>query len=158
MKRRLGTQSPQAKLLVGLMLALTGAEILAQNFTLAGGSVTGGGGTSTGSVYSVTGTIGQADAGRATGGSFAVEGGLWALVSLLQTPGAPQLSFVKSNGSSVTFTWPDTGAGFVLQQNNNLTLTNGWTAVTQGPTTNNGQIQVLIPIAPGQNFFRLKVP
>lgn len=39
----------------------------------------GGGGTSTGGSFELSGTIGQADAGAAiTGGSFAVVGGFWA--------------------------------------------------------------------------------
>ena len=35
-----------------------------------------GGGTSTGGVHSVSGTISQPDAGRMSGGSYAIDGGL----------------------------------------------------------------------------------
>jgi hypothetical protein len=51
-----------------------------------------GGGTSTGSVYAVSGTIGQHDAGGPmSGGNYSLTGGFWALYAV-QTPGAPVLS------------------------------------------------------------------
>jgi len=37
----------------------------------------GGGQTSTGQGYQLSGTIGQPDAGRATGGSFTLNSGFW---------------------------------------------------------------------------------
>ncbi len=40
-------------------------------------TVDGGGGSSTGSVYSLSGTIGQADAGAASGGTYTLAGGFW---------------------------------------------------------------------------------
>ena len=54
--------------------------------------VAGGGGTSTGGTYQVSGTIGQHDAGGPmTGGNYSLTGGFWALISVMQTPGAPTL-------------------------------------------------------------------
>jgi hypothetical protein len=40
-------------------------------------TVDGGGGTSTGGAFSLTGTMGQPDAGSASGGTFACAGGFW---------------------------------------------------------------------------------
>jgi hypothetical protein len=40
-------------------------------------TVDGGGGTSTGGVYSLSGTIGQADAGAMSGGIYTLAGGFW---------------------------------------------------------------------------------
>jgi len=40
-------------------------------------TVDGGGGVSSGGQYRVAGTIGQPDAGRLAGGSFAINGGFW---------------------------------------------------------------------------------
>jgi len=49
-------------------------------FDLSWSTIDGGGGTfSTGGVYSLGGTIGQPDAGAATGGAFALTGGFWAV-------------------------------------------------------------------------------
>ena len=55
-----------------------------------------GGGTSTGGVYSVSGTIGQPDAGKMSGGNFTIDGGFWGIVAALQTPGAPLLSIART--------------------------------------------------------------
>ena len=46
-----------------LVLAMITLAVRAQNYTVDWMTVDGGGGTSTGGVYSVTGTIGQPDAG-----------------------------------------------------------------------------------------------
>lgn len=58
--------------LVGLAGSAS-AQLSISRFT-----VDGGGGASTGGVFSVGGTIGQPDAGQMTGGSFALAGGFWA--------------------------------------------------------------------------------
>jgi hypothetical protein len=50
---------------------------LAQPFEIRWSTIDGGGGTSTGGIYSVSGTIGQADAGTLSGGVFEVRGGYW---------------------------------------------------------------------------------
>lgn len=50
-------------------------------------SIDGGGGTSEGGQFTVTGTIGQHDTGTMTGGEFEISGGFWAASSLLQLPG-----------------------------------------------------------------------
>jgi hypothetical protein len=39
--------------------------------------VDGGGGTSTGGVFSLSGTIGQPDASSSSGGAYTVKGGFW---------------------------------------------------------------------------------
>lgn len=50
-------------------------------------SIDGGGGTSDGGPFTVTGTIGQHDTGTMTGGGFEISGGFWAASSLLLLPG-----------------------------------------------------------------------
>ncbi len=49
----------------------------AQDFNLTWHTVDGGGGTSEGSGFELTGTAGQPDAGDLTGGDFALSGGFW---------------------------------------------------------------------------------
>ena len=66
--------------------------VFGQSYSIDWNKVAGGGGTSTGGPYSVSGTIGQHDAGGPmTGGNYALTGGFWALISVAQTPGAPTL-------------------------------------------------------------------
>ena len=65
-----------------LVLVITGVA-LAQSgngLDLTWSTVDGGGGTSTGGVLSLQGTIGQPDAGTLVGGSFVLQGGFWDVV------------------------------------------------------------------------------
>ena len=51
----------------------------AQQFTIGSFTIDGGGGTSTNTTYTLSGTIGQPDAGSVmSGGAYAVQGGFWA--------------------------------------------------------------------------------
>jgi hypothetical protein len=82
---------PACLMIAGLLLALP--TLHAQSYSIDWYKIAGGGGTSTGSVYSVSGTIGQPDAGMAmSGGGFSVSGGFWSLISVVQTAGLPNLT------------------------------------------------------------------
>jgi hypothetical protein len=118
--------------------------------------VSGGGGTSAGGTYQVSGTIGQQDAGGPmTGGSYSVTGGYWALISVAQTSGAPSL-YIRYSGSTVTIYWQAV-PGWSLQQNNSLTVPLGWQN-SSGVTTANGTNYLNIPNPTGNQFFRLANP
>ena len=126
---------------------------MAQQYSMDWYKVAGGGGTSTGGTYAVSGTIGQHDAGGPmTGGNYSLTGGFWALISVVQTPGLPNL-IVTHSGNSVIVSWPNTGS-YTLQTNNNLT-TSSW--VGYGGTINivNGTNNVTITPPRGNLFFRL---
>lgn len=118
-------------------------------------SIDGGGGTSSGGSFSVSGTVGQPDAGKMSGGNFGVESGLWSLFSVVQTPGAPALKIILSNGTAI-LSWPVTAGTFQLQANPDLAIGTGWAIVPQNMTTNNGVVSVSLPLSPGSKFFRLK--
>ena len=67
-----------AVLAAGLVAAL------AQTYKIDWYTIDGGGGMSTGGVYSVTGTIGQPDAGPTmSGGNFTLVGGFWSIVAAI---------------------------------------------------------------------------
>jgi hypothetical protein len=121
-------------------------------------TVDGGGGTSTGSVYSVSGTIGQHDAGNAmSGGNYSLTGGFWSLVAVVQTPGAPLLTITHS-GNSVIVSWPVSPGGFTVQQNSNLANPAGWSAYSGTVSTNNGVVSTTVTPPVGNLFFRLHHP
>ena len=62
-----------------LGLAALAAPALAQPFEISWYTIDGGGGTSAGGVYSLSGTIGQPDAGPVmSGGVYSLTGGFWA--------------------------------------------------------------------------------
>ncbi len=67
-------------LIVALLIVVTSAIAAEDAFTygIAKWTVDGGGGHSMGSGYAVTGTIGQPDAGAASGGIYGLQGsGFW---------------------------------------------------------------------------------
>ncbi|QOJ14239.1 MAG: hypothetical protein HRU75_06145 [Planctomycetia bacterium] len=61
-----------------LAAAILGLPALAGTFDIPWYTIDGGGGTSSGGVYELSGTIGQHDAGVMSGGSFSLTGGFWA--------------------------------------------------------------------------------
>ena len=130
---------------------------LAQPYSIDWYKIAGGGGTSTNGQYAVSGTIGQPDAGGAmAGGNYSLTGGFWALISVVQTPGLPNLVITHS-GNNVVVAWPDTGS-YTLQQNGNLANVAGWTASGYSITTANGTNSITIAPPTGNLFFRLSNP
>ena len=130
----------------------------AQSYSVDWYKISGGGGTSTGGTYSVSGTIGQHDAsGAMSGGNYSVTGGFWSLINVVQTPGTPNLLIFPNGTNSVKILWPNTGS-YTLQQNGNLATTNTW--VTSGFAITNGFGTNFCTITPpvGNLFFRLKNP
>jgi hypothetical protein len=126
----------------------------AQQYSIDWYKIAGGGGTSTGATYQVTGTIGQPDAGGAmSGGSYSLTGGFWSLISVVQTAGLPNLT-ITHNGNTVSVSWPNTGS-YTLQQNANLALASGWATTGYQINTANGTNSITITSPSGNLFFRL---
>ena len=66
-----------------ILCLLSPALLIAQQYTVDWYKISDGGGTSTGGVYSVSGTIGQPDAsGAMSGGQYSVTGGFWSLYAV----------------------------------------------------------------------------
>jgi hypothetical protein len=129
----------------------------AQTYSVDWYKISGGGGTSTNGTYQVSGTIGQPDAGGAmSGGNFSVTGGFWALIQVVQTPGAPTL-YVSHSGNTVTIYWQDV-AGWHLVQNGNLTVPVASWPNSSSPTLANGTNYLNLVNPAGGIFFRLKNP
>ncbi len=142
--------------LFGLLIPALGQ---AQSYSIDWYKVAGGGGTSTNGPYSLSGTVGQQDASTAmTGGNYSLTGGFWSLISVVQTPGAPNLTITQS-GNSVIVSWPDTGS-YTLQQNSNLAVSAGWATSGYPVTTNSpaGTNSITITPPAGNLFFRLANP
>ncbi len=129
-------------------------QITAQSYSIDWHKISGGGRTSTGGVYSVSGTTGQHDAGGPmTGGNYSLTGGFWALYAV-QTPGAPLLKiFLTTTNTAVVF-WPYPSTGWSLQQNGDLSSP-GW--VTPSETVNNDGTNNFIIVTPasGNRYYRL---
>ena len=129
-----------------------------QSYSIDWHKVSGGGGTSTGGVYSVSGTVGQHDAGGPmTGGKYSLTGGFWAILSAVPTPGAPTLLITQS-GNNAVISWQAPASGFVLESNPDLTAANNWSTVSPDPVAIGGFNYVTNTITPGNNFYRLHHP
>ncbi len=122
----------------------------AQTYSIDWFTIDGGGGTSTGGVYSVSGTIGQPDAGTAmTNGQYSVTGGFWALPQAIQVTNAPVLTIAPATPGNATISWmPDT-PGFVLQETLSLSPTN-WVNSVSGATN-----PIVVPATVPSRFYRL---
>lgn len=137
----------------GLGLLLLQMAICHAQFSIDWHTIDGGGGTSTGGVYSVTGTIGQPDAGPTlTNGPYSVTGGFWALPTAVQTSGAPTLTIVPATPGFATISWSPNNTNFVLQETWSLTSVN-WTNSPSGATN-----PIVVPASLPTKFYRLAEP
>src|ERR1019366_6425788 len=146
------------RLLLNIAVFLIRAVVAhAQQYSIDWYKVSGGGGASTGGVYSVRApTAHHAAGGPMTGGNYSLTGGFWAMYAV-QTPGAPVVSIELTTTNTAMVYWPSPSTGFNLQVNTNLATTN-WTAPSQS-TTDNGTIKYIIVNPPtGKGFYRLKQP
>ena len=164
--RRVTTTRPWS-LKLGASLALGGWCLVllivpsthAQSYSIDWFTIDGGGGTSTGGVYSVSGTIGQPDAGGPmTGGNYSVTGGFWSLFSVVQTPGAPLLSVMRTTTNTVLVSWASPSTGFNLEVNTNSVASVNCSNAP-GTIQDNGAIKYVIVNPPtGNRFYRLFKP
>jgi hypothetical protein len=138
-----------------LICTLAAAPLVsAESFAIDWFTIDGGGGTSTGGVYSVNGTIGQPDAGRITGGNYSLAGGFWAIFAAMQTPGTPLLRIATTATNTLVVAWPASSEGFSLEESVSLSTPN-WMSVTTMPAVVGDENQVIIPHTAGTRFYRL---
>src|SRR5947208_12407277 len=106
-----GGMSWTVLVLVAVLAGFAASRVSAQTYSIDWFTIDGGGGTSTGGVYSVSGTIGQPDAGAMSGGNYSLTGGFWSLFAV-QMPGAPLLSIALTTTNSALVSWPSSSTGF----------------------------------------------
>jgi hypothetical protein len=125
-----------------------------QSYSIDWYKISGGGGTSTGATYQVTGTIGQPDAsGAMSGGNYSLTGGFWAAYAV-QTPGAPYLSVLRTSTNTICVWWPVTDPGWQLEAT--ASLVNGGSAWSPCAYVTNGANCVYLESPPtGNRFYRL---
>ena len=143
----------RASLALLTLLFLSATSPHAQTYSIDWSKISGGGGTSTGGVFSVSGTIGQPDAGEPmTNRQFSVTGGFWVLPTAVQTAGAPTLTIAPAAPGQATISWTPPTPGFVLQES--FALSPGsWTNSVSGATN-----PVVVPATPPKKFYRLLKP
>lgn len=134
-------------------------QLHAQPFSLDWHTIDGGGGTSTGGVFTVSGTIGQPDAGAMSGGPFTLQGGFWGIIAAIQTPGAPWLAITRTPTNTVVVSWPGPEAGWKLQATASLSTMPVVWATLPPPYQVSSTNLCFVEAAPtGNRFYRLQKP
>ena len=143
---------------IGTLALVVPFTCLAQNYSIDWYKVSGGGGTSTGGTYQVSGTIGQPEASATmSGGNYSLTGGFWAAYAV-QTPGAPWLTItLNPQLSTITVSWPVSETTWQLQATASLVITGSiWSPCSY---VTNGANCVFIESPPaGNRFYRLQKP
>jgi hypothetical protein len=85
-------------------------------------------------------------------------GGGGVVTALLNTcvSASPSLAIMVTN-STLTVSWPFPSTGFVLESTPSLSPPN-WQPAPESAVTNNGLLEVLVPVNPGSRYFRLHKP
>jgi hypothetical protein len=131
------------------------APLRAEGYSIEWYRIASGQGTSTNQQFTLSGTIGQADgAGTMRGGNYALASGFWSFISVVPTPGAPELAIALSGPRTVLISWPAPSTGFVLQQNATFNAVQ-WVDVTERVTSTPVANLVEVPFANGTTFYRL---
>jgi hypothetical protein len=136
---------------------LSGSGVFAQNYSIAAHTIAGGGGTSSGGAYAITGAIAQHDAHTASvGGAYAISGGFFSQYYALQQIGAPRLTIRGVAGGNVQLVWAANVPGWVLQSNTDNLSSAGWIDVVGTPTVSGAEQFLEFTTALGKVFFRLR--
>ena len=144
-------------ILGALLWLLLGSPAYAASYAVNWFTVDGGGGSSQGGAYTLTGTIGQPDSGQMSGGRYSLTGGFWGMAGVIQTPGAPRLTITHTNGVA-TVSWPASADGFGLEVTSDLRPPRQWTPVPPPYPSNATRTWIAVPAAVGHPFFRLHKP
>lgn len=141
-------------ILIFTLTTLGSVRAVAQNYSISWFKIGGGGGTISGGGYTLSGTVGQPDAGNLAGGNFSLTGGFW---SIVQSSGAPVLQ-IKPMDGAIIVSWPLSAIGYNLEQASVPVLPNSWTTISPPYSTNTTSSYLRIVSPTGQSFFRLHKP
>ena len=145
--------------IAGLLWMLGSLVAHGQPYSIAWYTLDGGGGTSSGGTYSVTGTIGQPDAGRSSGGIYVLNGGFWGMLAAAQPTNVPCLTITHLPTNSVVVSWPLPADGWVLEWTNRVARVSApWVQLAPPYEGNSTQAWIMVPWPPGSRFYRLRKP
>lgn len=145
------------KRLLALILLIGSITAQAQSYSITSRAIAGGGGTSSGGTYAVTGAIAQHDANAiSSGGSYSLSGGFLGQYMALQQTGAPHLTIRATAGSNVQVVWGSSVPGWVLQSNTTELSPSGWVDVVGTPSVIGPEQILQFAAGSGRVFFRLR--
>src|ERR1700692_3967957 len=87
-----------------LVFGMLASQAQGQSYSIDWFTIDGGGGTSSGGAYTLSGTIGQPDAGQLSGGNFTLDGGFWGGVFAVQVSDSPTLH-IQAAGPHYNLSW-----------------------------------------------------
>jgi len=123
------------------------AWVAAQTYSIEWSTLQGVGGTASGANYTLSGTIGQPDAGRLSGTHFTLDGGFWPAVTVVASGVGPTL-YIQQVSGIVTISWSPAQSGFALEQSDGLAPATWIPAPAGNPMS--------IPAGTGAQFYRLR--
>jgi hypothetical protein len=139
---------------LGLMTFLATSMLSDANPVLSASTVHPGGALQ-GGQFTLAGTLGQHDAGVATGGRLTLEGGFWNGIHVLQTSGAPILRITSDTNGMILLSWPVEAEGWTLQECSNL-ADGTWTNSRHPVVDTANEHTVAIPGSGPIHCYRLK--
>jgi len=146
----------RAFILTAIML-LAIARATAQNYAIESYTIASGGGTSTGSVYSISGTLGQHEAGvQVSGANYSLIGG-FSPAEVTELSGSPMLRMSLISPTMALVSWPSATPGWRLQQSSTLVEPN-WTTPTESVSDDGTDKFINVNPQNGNQFFRLVKP
>ena len=121
-------------------------------------SLTGGGGSSSGEDYKITGTIGQMDGTSVMAGEdIELTGRVTTMLGTLPTSDGTTLTIAVTPQNMIVISWPSDGTDFVLEQSSDLGSPT-WATIGATPEDDGWTKTVTMPVTMGNKFFRLRKP
>lgn len=112
-------------------------------------------GISTGGVYSISGTVGQVEAGgMMSGEAYSLTGGFWNSSSTVEEPAATKLTVQVTGPGVVVVSWPSPSTGLFLEQSSSLSFPD-WTAASETVTDDGTTKSIVISPTATHRYYRL---
>lgn len=138
-----------------LMLLTSLGGQTADAFRLDWISIDAGGGTARGGTFELNATLGQPDAGEASGGSFTLQAGFWPGPTAVPVVAKPVLSAGRI-GELLVLAWPVAAGAFTLERSRDLADPSTWQILPVNPQPVGNEFQVTLPRENSATFFRLR--
>lgn len=139
------------KTIYALSMLACAQTLVGQPFTIKSYTIGAPGGAGASKQHAIKGAAGAHDAMDYASRFFAISGGFWEIAG---EPKGPRLRIIAS-GRNVLVAWPDSAAGFQLEQSDSLSPPS-WTDIRVTPRVVGNEMQVILPLQAGPQFFRLR--
>ena len=141
-------------IVIGLTLSM--AQGLRAQYEIPWYTMDSGGGTSVGGAYELSGTIGQQDVGRSTGGDYELVAGFWAFAFVVQSDDGPKLKIRYLSPTEALIYWDADAPPAILQQSTDLTDEAGWSDDPDTPVWEEGEYRLIVTPGSVPLFYRLR--